>query len=130
MHFHSPCKLFYTLRMAPCHQSTFLSSFDSLQRSLLESICNIHLTDPGWLQASLPATFGGLGVRSAVMLAPASFLASAAGCASLSQVILPERLHNQDNNVCTEAMLAWSSASSVAVAPSNGSDASRQKFWN
>ena len=64
------------------------------------------------------------------MLAPSAFLASAAGCASLSQVILPERLHNQDNNVCTEAMLAWSSASLVAVVPPNGSDATRQKFWD
>ena len=123
-------KLLYTLRTAPCYQSILLSSFDCLQRSLLESICNIHLTDSAWLQASLPATFGGLGVRSAVMLAPSAFLASAAGCASLSQVILPERLHNQDSNVCTEAMLAWSSASPVAVVSPTGSDATRQKFWD
>ena len=116
-------KLLYTIRTAPCYQFILLSSFDSLQRSLLESICNIHLTDSGWLQASLTATFVGLGVRSAVMLAPSAFLASAAGCTSLSQVILLERLHNQDNNIYTEAMLAWSSASPVAVVPPNGSDA-------
>ena len=71
-------KLLYALHTAPCYQSILLSSFDSLQRSLLESICNIHPTDSGWLQASLPAAFGGLGVRSAVMLAPSAFLADGA----------------------------------------------------
>ena len=56
-------KLLYTLCRAPCDQSILLSSFDSLQMSLLESICYIHLTESGWLQASLPPTFGGSGVR-------------------------------------------------------------------
>ena len=88
-------KLLYTLRTAPCDQSILLSSFDSLQMSLLESICYIHLTESGWLQASLPPTFGGSGVRSAVMLAPSAFLATAAGCASLFQIILPERLQTK-----------------------------------
>ena len=54
-----------------------------------------------------------------------------AGCASLALPrlhILPESLHNQDNTVRTEAMLAWSSVSPIAVDPPNGSnsDATRQ----
>jgi len=43
-----------------------------------------------WLQASLQVENGGLGVRSAMMLAPSAFLASAASTLELQQSILPE----------------------------------------
>ena len=46
------------------------------------------------LQSSLPVSHGGLGVRSAVQLAPSAFLASAAGCTSLTRRILPLHLHD------------------------------------
>ena len=47
-------KVLYILRTAPCFLSPSLDRFDSLQRSLIESICNIQLSDASWLQASLP----------------------------------------------------------------------------
>ena len=82
-------KLLYILRTAPCFLSPPLDHFDGLQRSLIESICNIQLSDASWLQASLPINSGGLGIRSTAMLAPSAFLASAAGSAPISQAILP-----------------------------------------
>ena len=98
-------KLLYIVRTAPCFKSTMLSDFDRLQRSLLESLCNIHLTDYNWLQASLPALCGGLGIRSAVTLALSAFLASAAGCASLSRAILPNRLDDHSEPIYMKLLL-------------------------
>ena len=54
-----------------------MSVFDAVLRSLLEVICNVKLDDSCWLQASLPINSGGLRIRSAVMLAPSAYLASA-----------------------------------------------------
>ena len=62
-------KVLYVLRTAPSFLSPLLSSFDSVQKSLLQSICNIQLSEHGWLQASLPINSGGLGIRGAVLLA-------------------------------------------------------------
>jgi len=50
---------------------------------------NVDLNDDQWLQASLPAGDGGLGIRSAEMLAPSAFLVSAASTLLLQQSILP-----------------------------------------
>ena len=86
-------KILYILRTAPCYQSHLLEKFDSIQRSLLETICNIHLTDTFWLQASLPINSGGLGIRGSTMLALSAFLASAAGCAMILQSLLPHKVY-------------------------------------
>ena len=83
-------RLLFLIRTAPCFQSHLLAQFD-LQRHLLESLCNISLNDTSWTQASLPINSGGLGIRSAAMLASCTFLASAAGSDPLSLAILPER---------------------------------------
>ena len=123
-------KLLYTIRSAPCFQSDFLEDFDNLQRSLLESICNINLVDSAWLQASLPATSGGLGVRSAVMLAPSAYLASAAGCAHLYQGLLPERLHSQDAAIRGHALKAWSAMLASEADPPTGAEAILQRNWD
>ena len=82
-------KVLYILRTASCFLSPSLDRFDSLQRVLIESICNIQLRDASWRQASLPINGGGLGISSAAMLVPSAYLASAAGSAPISQAILP-----------------------------------------
>ena len=123
-------KLLYTIRSAPCFQSDLLDDFDNLQRSLLESICNINLVDSAWLQASLPATSGGLGVRSAVMLAPSAYLASAAGCAHLYQALLPEKLHSQDAAIRGHALEAWCAMLASEADPPTGAEAILQRNWD
>ena len=124
-------KLLFLLRTAPCFQSQLLSEFDSLQRSLLESFCNISLNDLTWTQASLPINSGGLGIRSAVLLAPCAFLASAAGCGSLSLAILPERFTSVNGQLRQEALNYWShSVSSPTAEPPRGISATHQKAWD
>ena len=78
-------RLNYTLRTAPCCGITELVLYDNLLRSTVCATLNVEITDMGWLQASLPVRWGGLGVRSAVLLAPSAYLASAAG--TLDRVI-------------------------------------------
>ena len=50
------------------------------------------MSDISWQQASLPINSEGLGIRSAVMLVPSAYLATAAGSAPISQAILPTNM--------------------------------------
>ena len=77
-------KILYVFRSAPCFSCSILAELDMLQRSLLEAICNVTLSDVAWSQASLPTQAGGLGIRKFTMLATPAFLASAAGSSSLN----------------------------------------------
>lgn len=124
-------KLLFLLRTAPCYQSQKVADFDQLQRALLESLCNISLDDHSWSQASLPINSGGLGIRSAVLLAPSAFLASAAGCESLSLAILPRRFSSVNAQLRQEALSHWrSSVPSDTVDPPTGTSAISQKAWD
>jgi len=67
-----------------------LLQYDQDLKSALSLLINVDLGDSRWDQASLPVWAGGLGIRSAVMLAPSAFLASAAGTAALVSQILPD----------------------------------------
>ena len=66
-------KLLYILWTSPCADNKLLSDFDSTLRQGLTIILNIDLTDDQWIQAYLSIRNGGLGVRSAQMLAPYAF---------------------------------------------------------
>ena len=82
-------KLRYLLRTAPCFLSSHLKEYDYTLRSILGSVTNTPLlqNDRAWLQAVLPVKSGGLGVRRAVDLAPAAYLASASATADLVSAI-------------------------------------------
>ena len=86
------------------------------------------LSSPAWLQASLPVKFGGLGVRSAVDVAPA-FLASAHSTASLVHSILPTSLSPLFSPVVSCALSTWSSKV-PNFQPLSGDDAVSQKIWD
>ena len=89
-------KLLYCLRTCPCFLSPSLKLFDDELRSIMCSVFNLPLSEghPAWVQATLPVKSGGLGIQSVVQLAPSAFLASAAACSSLVQLILPPHLIN------------------------------------
>ena len=53
---------------------------------------NLDHNSGSWIQASLPISLGGLGIRSAVQLAPSCFLSSAAASQDLVDKILPSYL--------------------------------------
>ena len=123
--------LMYTLRTAPCTGSVELVRYDLLLRSTLNSTLNIDLTDEGWLQASLPVRWGGLGVRSAVSLASSAYLASAASTADRVNTLLPARLHQLPLDASVKsALLAWQSAVGPSVTPPISAHAARQRAWD
>ena len=69
-------KVLYVLRTAPCFDSPILPELDSLQKSLLEDICTVHLSDEAWAQASLPVQAGCMWDMSisTLTLIPSSYL--------------------------------------------------------
>ena len=70
-------RLLYTLRTQRCLPHPLLAAYDSSLRRGLESILNTKTEDASWLQATLPVSSGGLGVRRATDLAEPAFLSSA-----------------------------------------------------
>ena len=70
-------------------------------------ILNVDVNDTQWLQASLPVGNGGLGIRSAEMLAPSAFLASAASTHSLQQSILPDCIKVLEDKSVTTTEEQW-----------------------
>ena len=121
-------KVLYTLRSSPSFLSPALQDFHTHLRSLLGTILNIDLSDSAWTQASLPVRTGGLGVRSATLLAPSAFLASAAGSAHLVHQIIPSRLHNSPYPEVEDALKSWHQGHNDP--PPVASDAFCQKNWD
>ena len=98
---------------------------DRLQRVLLESICNVSLSDDAWFQASLLVKRGGLGSRSFVMLA---FLASAASSSGFSLSILPSRMSCLAYPHKSSALSLWQRGHTAE--PPSGDSASVQRKWD
>ena len=109
-------RLMYLLRTTPCTGSIELTRYDEVLRETLSATLNIDLTDERWNQASLPVRWGGLGVRSVVMLAPSAYLASAASTADLTSSLLPPRLRDAPSSGTPVAM-TWISQSATAQTP-------------
>src|SRR5664279_989185 len=81
-----------------------------------------------WQQAALPVRDGGLGIRSAVMLAPSAFLASAAGTTELQTRILPSTM-SVIPDISVESTLSTWSERSLAPTPL-GAAANIQRNWD
>ena len=121
-------RLLYVLRTAPCSGNPLLEKFDTMLRDGLSSILNVHLTDDQWVQASLPVHDGGLGLRSARMLAPSAFLASAAATLKLQNEIIPSHVQQLSDQARSEALEIWS-RSAAASPPVQPADRI-QKVWD
>ena len=90
--------------IALCRQPAFVYiQWCSLQSKIL----NVELNDFQRKQASLPVQMDRLGVRSAYMLAPLAFLASAPAMVSLQNAILPESLHDTEDLIVSFAVASW-----------------------
>ena len=81
-----------------------------------------------WVQASLPVKFGGLGIRSAVSVAPSAFMASSRSTAELVEATLPLCSNALPALHLEEAQLLWSSGHSHQVQENDS--ACRQKCWD
>ena len=83
------CKLNHLLQTIPGHTIIEqLSRFDSGMRHSLCQITNSSISDPAWMQATLPLRFGNLGLRSASESSPAAFLGSCNATRDLVQRLL------------------------------------------
>ena len=96
-----------------------LSAFDDVLRRGLSKILNVDLNDSQWTQASLLVQMGGLGVRSASMLAPSAFLASSAAMLLLQNAILPETLRDKEDTMLAFTLKIWKTLTPNAE-PING----------
>ena len=84
-----------------------LLTFDDALRSGLSTILNINLNDDQWIQASLPVRNGGLAIRSAQMLEPSAFLASAASTRELQESVLPHNIRLLEDKSVRENETRW-----------------------
>ena len=92
-----------------------LEKFDELQRKCITDVINIDLNDDQWTQSTLPIRDGGLGIRSAAMLAPSAILASAASTLGIQNDILPARFHAIPDSAVGMATNAWRSPSNSDI---------------
>ena len=104
-------ELLYCLRTAPCFLSPQLQQYDAVLKTIMCNTFNIHLSTDhsAWTQAVLPVRHGGLGIRSAVRLAPSADLASAAASSTLVHQILPPQFSDTDLPCFQEALALWPS---------------------
>ena len=101
-------RLTYSLRTAPCFDHPkLLEDYDSVLRSALKDVCNVHIDDSAWVQACLPVRVGGFGLNSTMQLAPSAFLASAAACANLSGHLFDPVVDTPPPTI--QALEAWKS---------------------
>jgi hypothetical protein len=121
--------LLYTLRTVPCFQSTVASDFNEAVKKLIIDHClNVQLNPAAQNQALLPARWGGLGVRSTVILAPSAFLSSITATGDLASSVLLLEFKRAPVPQIEEAISAWRSlGGTTAPSPEN---ASLQRNWN
>ena len=96
------------MRTSPCANNPLLQQFDMVLKNRLETILNVQLSDTQWKQASLPVHRRGLGVRSACMLSPSAFLASAAATLPLQEAILSALVAGADDTAVSNIKTMWS----------------------
>ena len=123
-------KLVYLLRTSPCFLSPSLKIYDDELKTTICSSFNIQLaeSDSSWIQSTLPVNCGGLGIQSAVQLAPSAFLASAAASSELARMILPANMQPPQLSYVDEALVIWSQGCQE-LSP-NGVAAHHQKSWD
>jgi hypothetical protein len=118
-------KLVHLLRCSPTWKAPeILKSFDTAFQSALESLLNIQLEETAWLQASLPVSRGGLGIRRTQDLCYSAFLASVKGSSDLISALVPGL--TESDPLRSEAFASWSTLCGSADEPTSP----LQKFWD
>ena len=80
-------KSVYTVRSSPYPGHEILHEFHDLFRTGLGNITNLSISDIQWIQASLPVSTGGLGVRRVASLALPTFWESATATHTLQSLL-------------------------------------------
>ena len=123
-------KLMHTIKCTPCFlANSVLQEFDKVQCSILSDISNASIStgDAAWTQATLPVKYGGLGIKSAVTLAPSAFLASASASYDLIHQILPDHYCDCSYQSFDESLAVWKRSHNTP--PPSGRAAHKLKAW-
>ena len=125
-------KFLFILRSSPCFLSHVLDDIDSLLCRSLSSIANIAISESSqsWLQASLPISFGGLGVRRLRELSTSAFLSSIGRCLSLIGDLLPSQLQRIRVPFYDEALSMWQESTDALPPPPPLTVSHLQKAWD
>ena len=125
-------RLMYLLRTAPCTDSPVLPLFDATIRESLSATLNVDINDERWTQASLPVRWGGLAIRSVVLLAPSAYLASAASTAALTSTLLPARLRSIEDSGIATSISAWNklTTDNMQTSQTPPPSSSSQRAWD
>ena len=125
-------KLLHILRSSPAFCSSVLESYDDILASMVSQITNntIQTDDPAWLQASLPVGNGGLGIRSAVHLAPSAFLASADAASTVVRQLLSDSIDSSVYPDRDAALFIWKESVTAETEPPLPPSSHRQKSWD
>ena len=102
--------------------------FDDALRRGLSLVMNVELSDRQWDQGNLLVHIGGLGVRSASMLASSAFLASAAATLPLQNGILSKSVQDEEDPAMRSTILVWKKISHSSI-PANALK-HIQKAWD
>ena len=121
-------ELLYILRTAPFSGNPWLTIFDDALRQGLSSILKVSMSDEQWIQASLPVQNGGLGVRSAGLLASSAYLASAVATLPLKNAILESSCSTTSDLAVSEAVAIWKILSRAEEPFASGN--CFQKVWD
>ena len=113
-------KLTYFLRTAPCFlKSIILDGFDTIVKETLVNILNIKISQSSYVQATLPVTFGGLGIRLSTEIALVGYLSSFSATKTTARLLLPNTFLEIENESWNLACEKWKQLSSQMSIPEN-----------
>ncbi len=97
----STCRFSYLMRASRAYLlPDKLSEVDGIFRSTLEAITNVKLDDFSWDQATLPLSFGGMGIRKVSDLAFSAYVSSVHFTSELTDELLQKcGLHVIDDDI-------------------------------
>lgn len=121
-------KFMYLLRSCPAwYFQSVVDLVDSTLKNTMTKILNLRFDSNGWAQATLPISFGGLGIRLSSSVALPAFLASSHGSQALIGMILKTPLADVRVAGQIEALAAWcASCPGVSIPTETG----RQSAWD
>jgi hypothetical protein len=93
-----------------------MEKFDKVLQESLQTILNTKLDESSWNQASLPVTFGGIGVRKPQ---DAAFISSVYGARETVEKLLPIQIAQEKPVYLDSALELWQKKAVGASLPTN-----------
>jgi hypothetical protein len=121
-------KLTYFMRTSHLFlEPHILEKFDKVLQESLQTILNTKLDESSWNQASLPVTFGGIGVRKSQDVALPAFISSVYGAQETVENLLPIRIAQEKPVYLDSALGLWQNKAVGASLPTNSKS---QSAWD